>query len=375
MPDAKNDWVRSVLGFDPSSHEAPAAGAAAASASAPAGTGAIDAERATFAAKLGAAKPALDKARTRAVLPTGEAADAQNRLATEIADMTAAFQAKDWGKATQQLTAAVADAKIVLAAPDPAMVKPQPGTKAGDVLYGTEAGDTRDVSETDVHQNALGDCYLMSSLGEIARIKPALIKQMIKENGDGTYTVTLHREKTGLGYLYGKLTGQEFDDVQVVVDGNFGTGSANSGSGQDQVPDKSGGSKKEVWVQVVEKAYAKLNGGYDKIDHGGWAAPAMETLTGKRATGRPAASVTAAELEDAIAKGKPVVMDTPSLPNGSAPFGLVGPHAYMLQGIRTDPSGRKFIQLKNPWGFANPSEIPFDQLSGAIQTVEEGAQL
>ena len=60
-----------------------------------------------------------------------------------------------------------------------------------------ETGDKSDVAETDINQGAIGDCFLLSSIGEIARIDPAVIKKMIKYNGDGTYTVTLYQRESG----------------------------------------------------------------------------------------------------------------------------------------------------------------------------------
>ena len=366
MSDANDHWVLATLGVDPKAFEAAEQTA-----------GKIvdqigrDMQRQKVTDELAKANANLAKAQNRAVAPSGDAAAAQQRLAGEVAAVTAAMQARDWATAQKSLDAAVKDANTIIAAPDPAMAAPAAGKHDDQVLFGKEDGDTKDVSETDVHQDGLGDCYLLSSIGEIARIKPDLIKQMIKDNGNGTYTVTLHREKTGLGYLIGKISGQEFEDVKVTVDANIGTNAVDSGGGQAEA-----GGKKEVWVQVLEKAYAKLHGGYDKIDNGGWAAPAMETLTGKKAKGKPAATVTAAELEDAVNTGKPVVMDTPKLPPGTGnPYKLVGPHAYMLQSIRTDKSGAKFVTLRNPWGFQNPPEIPFAQLGTVIQTIEEGSQL
>ena len=366
VSEANDSWVLAALGVDPKAYEA--AGKAAGKIVEQVGR---DMARQKVTDGYATAKPNLDRAQNRAVLPAGDAADAQRRLAVEMPAFTAAFQARDWARAQTSLDAAIKDANTILAAPDPATVAPKEGKHDDQVLYGKEAGDKTDVSETDIHQDGLGDCYLLSSIGEIARIKPDLIKQMIKDNGNGTYTVTLHQPKTGIGYLIGKITGEEFEDVKVTVDANIGTNAVDSGGGQAEA-----GGKKEIWVQVLEKAYAKLHGGYDKIDHGGWAAPAMETLTGKKAKGKPASSVTVADLEDAVKTGKPMVMDTAApVPGAPNPYKLVGPHAYMLESIRTDKSGAKFVTLRNPWGFQNPPEIPIAQIASVIQTIEEGSQL
>jgi hypothetical protein len=44
-------------------------------------------------------------------------------------------------------------------------------------------------SMNDVNQGYLGDCYLLSSLAEVANHNPSLISSMITSNGNGTYGV------------------------------------------------------------------------------------------------------------------------------------------------------------------------------------------
>ncbi len=266
--------------------------------------------------------------------------------------------------------------------PDLADQSPQKTKNPGQQLYLKEAGDTQEISDTDIHQGKLGDCYLLSSIGEIARINPDIIRKMIKDNGDGTYTVTLHRRKTGLGAFVAGLFGghPEFEDVQETVDGNFPTatghnqGSANQAPGQDEA-----GSKKEIWVQVLEKAYAKLHGGYSKIGDGDWPKEAMEALTGQEATHNVVSGSTKlSDLQAAFNARKPVVINTPK--SNTLPFGLVGPHAYMLEDIKTGAGGRATLVLRNPWG-NNPGStsallnVPFEQLTAAVGSIDIGGAL
>src|SRR4051794_13295446 len=47
-------------------------------------------------------------------------------------------------------------------------------------------------SYSDIRQGILGDCYFMSSLGEVALKNESAITNMFVVNGDGTYTVTFY---------------------------------------------------------------------------------------------------------------------------------------------------------------------------------------
>ena len=424
MADGISGWVKSTFGVDPESYlvkaesavasagetvistaqqvgeaavataeqtgeavtrEAKAVGGAMADGAKAAGRalgGAYDA--AAFKAKHKLAESDVKKASGR-VVPLGPPTDAKNQLNGLIGEMDAASKAGNYATALQKLEAAKAKAKIVLDAPDPAMQTPVAGTEPNTALYGKEKlppntgpnapRDKTDVADTDINQGTIGDCYVLSTIGEIARIKPQLIKDMIHDNGDGTYTVTLHKQKTGMGYLYGKITGQEYEDVKVTVDGHFGSGGVNSLSDQGEKTTVEGG-KHEIWVQVLEKAYAKLHGGYDKIADGGNADEVMGELTGKKGTARSPKSVKVEELEADLASGKPVVVGTPEEDDATTPFGLVGGHDYMLESIRTDPkTGKKFVKLRNPWGKDQPSEMPFDEMQKVTDEIDEGAAL
>lgn len=101
---------------------------------------------------------------------------------------------------------------------------------------------------TDVAQGVSGECYLYSALQEVVRLYPQKIKDMIKDNGDGTATVR----------LYGKVSKEgkmpEYRPVYVRVDKT--------------VPKIGRGGKYDrlaedcLWVQLIEKAYA-LTGLHD----------------------------------------------------------------------------------------------------------------
>src|SRR5262245_38896293 len=104
---------------------------------------------------------------------------------------------------------------------------------------------------TDVHQGAVGDCYFVATLGEIALRSPSAIQNMFIVNGDGTYTVRFLQNGVahyvtvdnqlptyyGGYFLYANMGGFYSDSTNV------------------------------LWVALAEKAYVQMN-------EAGWLRPA-----------------------------------------------------------------------------------------------------
>ena len=249
-------------------------------------------------------------------------------------------------------------AKFDASQPDPAIGPTTSSVNAAapptQTLYLTEPATTNPVSVTDIDQGQLGDCFLLSPLGEEALFHPASISHMIHDNHDGTETVTLYTDATGTLPTFGS-TG--FRTTTMTIDNNFSPASVDNGATQDVV-----GSQKEIWPQVVEKAVAALNGGYSAIASGGYPVLAMEELTGQAATSVSPAALTLATLQQYVAAGDLITMDTSS--SGSLPYGLVGGHCYMFDTLN-GTGGSPSVQLLNPWGFDQPSAIPLTQLAQA----------
>jgi hypothetical protein len=65
------------------------------------------------------------------------------------------------------------------------------------VLYLQEAGNTSLIAVSDINQGQIGDCFLLSSIGELALWHPSAITDMICANANGTETVTLYLAATG----------------------------------------------------------------------------------------------------------------------------------------------------------------------------------
>ena len=223
------------------------------------------------------------------------------------------------------------------------------------VLFLQEAGDPALISVNDIHQGQIGDCFLLSSIGELALWYPSAITNMIRVNADGTETVTLYVAASGALPTFGTTS---FKAVSVTVDNIFPSNAVNNGASQDVL-----NGQKEIWVQVLEKAVATLNGGYNAIANGGYPVISMEELTGQAATWISTNSLTLQLLQSYMAAGDLIVMDTPS--SGSLAYNLVNSHAYMFESL-TMVSGTPMVQLGNPWGSYQPSAIPLSQLPWVI---------
>lgn len=191
------------------------------------------------------------------------------------------------------------------------------------------------ISSADVGQGGVDDCYLAAALIGLARQRPALLADNIRENANGTLTVTLYRD------------GRAFP---VTVTRDLPGLAAGDGDGGGARPARTGMAaydatgQPELWAAVYEKAYARAHGGYDSIN-GGDPGVATSDLTGRpHRTLRPSA-VTVQALATSLAAGEVVIVST----GDDAPrveSGLVSRHAYTV--LAVDVAGGR-VRLRNPW--------------------------
>jgi len=210
------------------------------------------------------------------------------------------------------------------------------------------AGDASVVDWNDIDQGNLADCYVMSSLGEVAKANPQLIQNAIKDNGDGTYTVRFY-ERQGDG-PFGWF-GHHYDPVDIKVTPDLpmdGSGNPVFAGTADR-----DGAQQELWPALMEKAYAQWKGSYHAIE-GGNPGNAMSMLTGKDSDEKPGSAFTIDQLDQALRNGTAVVASTPDDGGKKELFAnktLYTDHSYMVTGVDKNAGT---VTLRNPWGTWTP---------------------
>ncbi len=191
----------------------------------------------------------------------------------------------------------------------------------------------------DVIQGSIANCYMAAAFSSVALQDPDAIKNAIRENADGTFTVSFYESS-----YYGTPK-----KVEVTVDGDLpqsSMGSLRYAKGKD---------RSELWPGILEKAFAQWKGGYEAIGNGGNAGTVFEALTGKRASYTSTTYQTAdqifSRIQTATASGKPGTAGTHGKDSGVDynGTGVYAWHAYTIVGA-VEENGEKFIQLRNPWG-------------------------
>lgn len=119
------------------------------------------------------------------------------------------------------------------------------------------------VSPNDVVQGELGDCWLLSSFAAIAEW-PDFVAQLVEDHGDETYLVHLH------SFAEGKVKTYGVNDA-FPQNGNMWIGW--------ELSYVNASNKSEIWTCVLEKAFAKMAGGYQYLD-GSFSWWAFAALTG-----------------------------------------------------------------------------------------------
>ncbi|MGD0633651.1 MAG: putative Ig domain-containing protein [Beijerinckiaceae bacterium] len=216
-------------------------------------------------------------------------------------------------------------------------------------------------SMNDVNQGYLGDCYLLSSLAEVAKQNSGLISSMFTSNGNNTYGVRFYVDGVA-EYVTVNTSLPDGGDVF-----NFGT---------------------DIWASLAEKAYAQLQTGgavtgntvndgnsFSTIGNGGCPEYALEEITGASAitdfdasksswttvvynsslqeTSYSSGSSTSAVLSTLasdLSKGDDLVLSSDtSATDSSGKTTLVADHAMSIYGYDSTTGE---LEIRNPWGTA-----------------------
>lgn len=197
------------------------------------------------------------------------------------------------------------------------------------------------VNFDDVVQGSIANCYMVAAFSSIAQTDPKAIENAIKDNQDGTFDVRFF-ESTGYG--------RPMREVKITVDGDMpmleGAEKGKYGKARE---------KSELWVGVMEKAYAQWKGGYEAIGNGGRSGEVFTAITGKSST-QTSTSYTPADqlfksIQTATAAHKPMTAGTHGKDSGVDynGTGVYAWHAYTVLGA-VEEAGQKYVQLRNPWG-------------------------
>ena len=189
-------------------------------------------------------------------------------------------------------------------------------------------------SLTDVQQGRIANCYLLAALGSIAHTNPDLLNQLITDNGDGTYTV----------HFQGSMGDVTIDDDFPVYAGSQSTVFAETNTG---------GDNPELWVAIIEKAFAEGSGGYEDTEYG-WAHEALVQLTGQSSYSKGDTSdYSPEELQAAIANGQSVTASSLTKDDAKKAdlgTGIISNHAYVVTDVRQNEAGEWEVVVYNPWG-------------------------
>ncbi len=207
-----------------------------------------------------------------------------------------------------------------------------PAYKAFDgSLYGP-SGDI-DIPR-DMSQGEDGDCWFLASIAAVSARDPEFVRDHIKVNPNGTYTVTFYRAPMpGVDSIPGQ-------PVEVTVDNKLPvdhSGKAVYAPAFDNV----------MWVAIYEKAYAQFRGGYGRTE-GGFGDRGMHDITGLPTTMTSPGSMSLSDINQKIKEGHAVTLG--SIPHLHAVDPrLVGTHEYSVQSVDTK-AHPPTITLFNPWG-------------------------
>ncbi len=191
----------------------------------------------------------------------------------------------------------------------------------------------------DIKQGGLGDCYFLSALAALTEFPNQI------------YSLFRTKEKSPYGY-YEIILYIEGEWQIVIIDDYLIVNSKNPKSFTFTKP-----NGRELWPLLLEKAWAKVNGGYRNIISG-YPNEALNALSGFPSESYYFDNFQKNEIWELIHESDKLnnVMCASTKVNTEIDkFGLVASHAYSLIGTEIVTSSNnnkvKLIKLRNPWGY------------------------
>ena len=211
-----------------------------------------------------------------------------------------------------------------------------------------------EVRPSDILQGMLGDCWFLSSLAVVA-MSPNLISNLLPHQNlsrHGAYQIRL--------FYAGEWNTVMIDDLlpcRLIPRGFVGSGKSQLVFARAE--------RDQLWVPLIEKAFAKLHGSYEAIEAG----TCDEALT--CLTGFPCDRISLGDGEEesllwtqlvshyevgfliaaaCSSSGEGDGIGIATTTNVSARFGLNLDHAYSIISVRTLATGHQVLQLRDPWG-------------------------
>ena len=219
-----------------------------------------------------------------------------------------------------------------------------------------------EISENSIIQGSIGNCYLLSIISCLTKF-PSFIYQLFNSlyiSSNGFYEIKLK--------INNKITVISIDDYFPY---NIKT----------NIPLFSKPYKNEIWVMLLEKAYAKVNGSYLNIDNGS-PIDALDSFLLSSSIGKDIIydslyinnenkNIIWESILDKIENDKKIMMiclskdkinNKKKLTNFY--YSIVEKHYYNIIGIfENNENGKndKFLKLRNPWGFNLKNENSFSK--------------
>ena len=192
----------------------------------------------------------------------------------------------------------------------------------------------------DIKQGNIGDCYFLSSLGALCNFQGYIENIFYTDN-----------TKKNLYGIYFFINGKW---KLVLVDDYFPC-KLNDNSIYEFCFSCS--FQNELWVSLIEKAWAKINGCYANIDYGGYSYEAFDVLTEALTQHIYINENKKKELWETIkeANDRHYIMAAGTKPGFLMNWwvGLIESHAYTIIGIKDlnhNNKNLRLIKLRNPWG-------------------------